>query len=75
MQVALAAQTVPSQNRSWSAFVVVSRGFSIYTLVCVTGVALFLLFLFLALGLRQAILALNALYHKRRNLGKAQGAK
>ena len=75
MQVALAAQTVPSQNRSWSAFIVVSRGFSIYTLVCVAGVAFFLPSLFLALGLREIIFALNALYHKRRKLGKAQGIK
>ena len=60
----LALRTGPSQQQTWSAFASFCRGFSIYTLVCVAGVALSLLFLFLALGVREIIFALKARYRR-----------
>lgn len=65
MEVVLAVQTGTAQGRGWVAFALVSRGFAVYTLVCVTGVASFLALLFLALGLREFMFALKARYRKR----------
>ncbi|KAI4123464.1 MAG: hypothetical protein LQ347_006148 [Umbilicaria vellea] len=66
MQVALAVQTRTAQGRGWVAFGLVSRGFAVYTLVCVTGVVLFLVLLFLALGLREVMFAHKARHRKRK---------
>lgn len=66
MQVALAAQQPTPSEMPWTAFVNVSRGFSISALTCVALVVLLLSSTLFSMGLRETAFALKDLYHKKR---------
>jgi hypothetical protein len=65
MQVALAVGQ-PLEGGLWSVFVYTSRGFAIFTIICVALIILSLLSVFIVLSWREIIYAANDLILKRR---------
>ncbi|KAI4866629.1 hypothetical protein F4820DRAFT_243676 [Hypoxylon rubiginosum] len=68
MQVALAAvPLIDASSGSWFDFALVSRGFSIFTLVVAAVIICYLLLDLITLVSRETVFALKDLYRKRRS--------
>lgn len=74
MQVVLAVQDLVESVASWEAFAKVSRGFSVFALVIVAIMVLFLLLALVTISSREALYALKDLYRKRPSRGRTNGA-
>lgn len=73
MQVVLAVQDLIESDASWEAFAKVSRGFSVFALVIIAIMVLFLLLALVTISSREVLYALTDLYRKKHSRRYTKG--